>query len=153
LVNVFKIADWVIPGSANRAAFEESLNPFFKSMEETEAAWSKVPEFSKVSLLFVSPGEDLADFEDAEDVTKLGIQTFNIPSSAQDIVLGTASFGVRCQFQDRVTGVVEEKPRTLLTAKVILESNLPSIFAIQEERKPTIISDQSTAQREDGRDP
>jgi hypothetical protein len=154
LVNVFNIADWVIPGSANHAAFKESLNPFFKSMEETEAAWNKVPEFLKVSLLFVSPGEDLADLEDAEDATKLGIQTSNTPSQAQDIVLGTASFGVRCRFQDRITGVDEEKPRTLLTAKVVFESNLLSIFAIQEERKPTTISFwESTAQRGDGRDP
>jgi len=149
LVNVFKVANWVIPGSANRAAFEESLNPFFKSMSETEIALKKVPEFSRVSLSFAAPGKD---------TTKLGIQTSDGPSPVQDIVLGTTAFGVRCRFQDRITGVNEDKPRTLLTAKVISESNLPSIFGIQGERKPrttssrTIFS-QSTAQRGDGRDP
>jgi len=134
----------VVPGSANRAAFEESLNPFFKSMSETEIALKKVPEFSRVSLSFAAPGND---------TTKLGIQTSNGPSPVRDIVLGTTAFGVRCRFQDRITGVNEDKPRTLLTAKVISESNLPSIFDIPEERKPTAISSQSTAQRGDGRDP
>ncbi|KIM36853.1 hypothetical protein M413DRAFT_31458 [Hebeloma cylindrosporum] len=63
LISVFKIAAWVIPGSANRSAFEESLDPFFESVEEIEAAWTTVPEFAKISLSFVSPGEDLADFQ------------------------------------------------------------------------------------------
>lgn len=97
----------------------------------------------------------------AEDATKPGIQISNA-LSAQNIVqtvLGTTAFGVRCRFQDRITGVIDEKPRTLLTAKVMFESNLPTIFVVQEERKPTTIfawssvSSQSTPQREDGRDP
>src|SRR6266567_597697 len=61
LINVFKIAAWVIPGSAKRAAFEDTLNPFFKSMEETEGAWKKLPDFTTVSLCVISQGEDLAD--------------------------------------------------------------------------------------------
>ena len=130
-------------------------------MEETEAAWKQLPEFTKVSLSFFSPGEDLADEIYAEDATKPGIQKFNaLPAQNTDqTVLGTTAFGVRCQFQDRITGVDEDKPRALLTAKVIFESSLPSIFAIQEKRKPTTIfsrsslSSQRTAQRGDGRDP
>jgi len=130
-------------------------------MEETETAWKQLPGFTKVTLSVFSPGEDLGDETYAKDATKSEIQISNaLP--AQNIVqtvLGTTAFGVRCRFQDRITGVVDEKPRTLLTAKGIFESNLPSIFAVQEERKPTTIFSQSsisskrTAQREDGRDP
>jgi hypothetical protein len=95
-------------------------------------------------LSFAAPGED---------ATKLGIQTYNGPSSVQDIVFGTTAFGVHCRFQDRITGVDEDKPRALLNAKVIFEPYPPSIFDNPEERKPTAISSQSTAQRGDGRDP
>jgi hypothetical protein len=153
LISVFKIAGWVIPGSANRVAFEESLNPFFKSMEEIEATWVKVPEFAKVSLSFFPPGEDLADWETyAEDATEPVIQASNGPSPSQNIVLGTSALGVRCLIQDRSEGV-EDKPRTLLAAKVILEANLRYIFGVQEDQKPTTMSDQRTSQPEDGRDP
>ena len=132
-------------------------------MEETEAAWKQLPGFTKVSLSIFSPGENLGDETYAEDATLPGIQISNALPEQKFVqtVLGTTAFGVRCRFQDRITGVVDEKPRTLLTAKVIFESNLPSIFALQEERKSTTvfsrssISSQSTAhwQREDGRDP
>ena len=149
LVNVFKIAAWVVPGSANRAAFEELLNPLFKSMEETEVAWNKVPAFSRVSLLFLSPSEDFANFEDAKDVKNVGIRASNGPSSVQDIVVGTVAFGVRCRLQDRITGVHEAKPSTLLAAKVICESNLRYIFGIQKERNPPT----TPGQEGDGRDP
>jgi len=141
----------MIPGSANRAAFEELLNPFFKSMEETEAVWNKVPEFSRVSLFFLSPGQDLANFEDAKDVTNIKIQASEGPSL--DIVVGTAAFGVRCRFQDCITGVYQDKPSTLLAARVICESNLRHISGNQKERKPPTTPGQSMAQHGDGRDP
>jgi hypothetical protein len=103
-------------------------------MEETETALKKVPEFTKVSLSFVSPGEDLAGSKTyAEDATKDGIQ---LAKPSHNIVLGTAAFGVRCVFQDRIKGVDEEKPRTLLTAKVVLESKLQHIFGAQKKGSP-----------------
>ncbi|KIM36848.1 hypothetical protein M413DRAFT_31455 [Hebeloma cylindrosporum] len=152
LINVFKVADRVIPGSANRSAFEEFLNPLFKSMEELETAWTKVPEFSKVYLSFISPGEHLADSEDVEDASKLGIRASSGPSAAQNVVLGTAALGVRCLFKNHITGQGESTPRTLLPAKVICESNLQRIFGGQEEQKPTTMSGLSPTQRKDGRD-
>ena len=143
----------MIPGSASRAAFEESLNPFFKSMEEIEVAWTKVPEFTKVSLSFVSPGEDLADFETyAEDATEPEIPTSNEPSPSQNIVLGTVAFGVHCLFRDH-NNDVEDKPRIIIAARVILEENLRYIFGIREEQKPTAMSNRSASQTGDGRDP
>lgn len=143
----------MVPGSANRVAFEESLKPFFKSMEEIEAAWTKVSEFTQVVLSFVSPGEALANFETyAEIVTELGIQTSSEPSPSQNIVLGTTAFGVRCLFQDRIK-CVEDKPRTLLAAKVVLEENLRYMCpGGQEDQKSTSMSDQYASQPEDGRD-
>ena len=121
-------------------------------MEETEAAWNQVPEFSRVSLFFLSPGEGLANFEDAKDVTNVGIQTSNGPLP-QDIAVGTVAFGVRCRFQDRITGIYDDKPSTLVVAKVICESNLRYIFGIQKEQKPPTTPGLSTAQHGDGRDP
>ena len=127
------MAAWAIPGSANHAAFKKLLNPFFESMEETKVQCNKVPKFWKVSLAFTSPGQDLAGETFAEDATKLGIQTSKRPSPAQGIVLGTASISVCCQFQDCITGVDEDKLRTLLTVKVIFKSYLLSVFAIQDK--------------------
>jgi hypothetical protein len=143
----------VIPGSANRVAFEESLNPFFKSMKEMEAAWTKLPEFSKVSLLVVPAGKELDSEGYAEDATKPVIQTSTRPSSSQkNIVLGTSALGVLCVFQDHIKGV-EYKPKIVLAAKVILEKNLRYMFpGGQEDQKPTSTSDQRTSQPEDGRD-
>jgi hypothetical protein len=111
-------------------------------MEETETALKKVPEFTKVSLSFVSPGEDFADSKTC------GIQT---SKSSHNIVLGTTALGIRCLFQDRIKGVDEEKPRTLLTPKVVLESKLQHIFDKQKEGKTTTRSGQSTSQHGDGR--
>jgi len=129
------------------------LNPFFRSMEEIEAAWTNVPEVTKVFLSLVSPGEDLANFETyAENAIKPGIQIFNEPSPSQNIVLGTAALGVHCLFQDRIKGVAD-KPRILLAAKVILEANLRYIFSSQQEQKPTAVSNQSASRPGDGRDP
>ena len=124
-------------------------------MEDTEAAWNEVPEFSRLSLFFLSSGEDLANFklEDAKDVTNVGIQASKSPSPVQDIVVGTAALGVRCRFQDRITGVYQDKPSTLLAARVICESNLRHIFGNQKERKPPTTPGQSMAQHGDGRDP
>ena len=136
----------MIPGSANRAAFEESLNPFFKSMEETETALKKVPEFMKASLFFVSPGEEFTDSK------TYGIQT---SKPLHNIVLGTTALGIRCLFQDRIKGVDEEKPKTLLTAKIVLESKLQHIFGTKKEGKPITRSGQSTSHRgnANGREP
>lgn len=134
----------MIPGSAKRAAFEDALNTFLKLMEKAEATLKKIPDFTAVSLSFVPPGEELAD--SARD----DIPTCNGPSSPQHIVLGTVSLGVRCLFQDRVRGINEQRPRTLLTAKVIMEEDLRSIMGVQEEQKPTLLSGQ---ERGDGRDP
>ena len=130
------------------------MNPFFKSMGEIEAAWTKIPAFARVSLSFASPGEDLADFETCvEDATEPGISTTNEPSPPQKTVLGTVAFGVHCLFQDHIKGV-EDKPRIVLAAKVILEKELRYMFpGGQEEQKPTSKSDQRTSQPEDGRDP
>lgn len=116
----------MIPGSAKRAAFEESLNPFFNLMEQTEVTWKKIPEFTKVSLSFVPSGEDLADSETYAEDTTCAIPTSKGLSPPQRIVLGTVALGVRCLFQDRTIGVNGQKPRTLLTAKVILVDHLPS---------------------------
>jgi hypothetical protein len=149
---IFKIAAWVIPGSANRAAFEETLNPLFKSMEEIETAWEKVAEFTKVSLSFVSPGEDLADFETyQEDATEPGIQISNETSPSQNIVLGTAALGIHCLFRNGIKGV-EDQPRIILAAKVILEANLRYMF-LEDDQKPPSISNQRSSQPGDGRDP
>ena len=127
------------------------MNPFFKSMVETEAALKKVPKFTKVSLSFVFPGEDLNDSKTYEEgVTKHGIQ---ISKPWHNIVLGTAALGVRCLFQDRIRGVDEEEPRTLLAAKVVLESKLEHIFGTKNEGKTTTKSGQSTSPRGDGREP
>ena len=149
LTSVFKVAAWVIPGSAKRTAFEESLNPFFKSMQETEAAWNKLSEFTKVSLSFVSPGEVFANSETyEEDKTRHGIQTSEGSLQSQHIVLGTVAFGVCCLFQQR-----EQRPRTLLTAKVILEESLWHVFGNGEEQNPASMSDLYITQRGDGCDP
>jgi hypothetical protein len=122
-------------------------------MEEIEAAWTNIPEFTKVFLSLVSPGEDLADFETyAENPIERGIQTFNESSPSQNIVLGTAALGVHCLFQDHTKGV-EDKSRILLAAKVILEANLQYIFSSQQEQKPTAVSNRSASQPRDGRDP
>ena len=129
----------MIPGSANRAAFEESLNPFFKSMEETETALKKAPEFTKVSLSFVSPDEDFTDSK-----------TYQTSKSSHNIVLGTTALGIRCLFQDRIKGVDEEKPRILLEPKVVPESRLQHIFSTTK-RKPTDKTGQSIRQHRDGR--
>lgn len=143
LISVFKIAAWVIPGSAKRAAFEESLNPLFSSMDKIEGAWTKVPESTKVSLSFLSPGKDLADVQVyTEDATI---------SAIHDIVLGTSAFGVHCLFQDHAKGV-EDKPKSLLAGKVFLERNLQSIFN-QEDQKPSCVSHQRNSKLGDGRDP
>jgi hypothetical protein len=124
-------------------------------MEEMEAAWTKVPEFTRASLSFVSPGEDLADFETyAEDATEPGIPISNEPSPSPNIVLGTVALGVHCLFRDH-TNDVEDKPRIVLPASVILEENLRYMFpGGQEDQKPTSMSDQRTSQPEleDGRD-
>ena len=133
----------MIPGSANRAAFEESLNPFFKSMEETETALKKVPEFTKVSLSFVSPGDDFTDSK------TYGIQTSKL---LHNIVLGTTALGIRCLFQDRIKGVDEEKPRTLLAPKLVVESTLQHIFDTQKEGERITRSGQITNQHGDGRE-
>jgi len=146
----------MIPGSASRAAFEESLNPFFKSLEEIEAALTKVPEFTRVWLSFVSPGEDLADFEtyaDSEEATEPGIPTSNEPSPSPNTVLGTVAFGVHCLFHDQINGVDSDKPRIVIAARVILEENLRYIFGIQENQKPAAMSNRSASQAGDGRDP
>ena len=122
-------------------------------MEEIEAAWTNIPEFTKVFLSLVSPGEDLADFETyAENAIEPGIQTLNEPSPSRNIVLGTAALGLHCLFQDRTEGV-EDKPRILLPAKVILEANLRYIFSSQQEQEPTAMSNRSASQPGDGRDP
>jgi hypothetical protein len=122
-------------------------------MEEIEAELTEVPEFTKVSLSFVSPGEDLAGFETyTGDATKPVIRTSKGPSPSQIIVLGTSAFGVRCLFQDRIKGF-EDKPRTLLAARIFMEANLRHIFGIQEEKKTTTMSNRSVNQPEDGRDP
>ena len=143
----------MIPGSANRAAFEESLNPFFKSMEKIEAAWTNVPEFTEIFLSLVSPGEDLADFETyAKNAIEPGIQTFNEQSPSRNIVLGTAALGVHCLFKGHINGV-EDKPRIVLAAKVILEASLRYIFSNQQEQKPPAMSNRSASQPGDGRDP
>ena len=128
------------------------MKPFFESMEEIEAVWTKVPEFTKVFLSLVSPGEALENFETyAENVIEPGIQTSSEPSPSQNIVLGTAAPGVRCLFQDRIKGV-EEKPRTLLAAKVILEKHLRYMCpGGQENQKPTSMSDQRNSQPEEAR--
>lgn len=99
LISVFKIAAWVIPGSTTHATFKESLTPFFKSMEKIKAVLTKVPEFTKVSFSFISPGEDLAGFKTyTGDATKLVIQRSQGPSPLQVIVLGTSAFGICCLF-------------------------------------------------------
>ena len=117
-------------------------------MEETEEAWKKIPEFTIVSLSFVSPGQNFADSETyEEDKTKLGIQTSTGQSPSQQIVLGTAALGVQCLFQKH-----DQRLRTLLTAKVILEENLRYIFGTQEEQKATTSLVSDTNQLEDGRD-
>jgi hypothetical protein len=122
-------------------------------MEEIEAAWTNVPEFTEVSLSLVSPGEDLADFETyAENAIEPGIQTFNEPSPSQNIVLGTAALGVHCLFKDHINDV-EDKPRIVLAAKVILEASLRYIFSSQQEQKPTAESNRRASQPGDGRDP
>ena len=123
-------------------------------MEEIEAAWTKIPEFARVSLSFASPGEDLADFEACvEDATEPGILTSNGPSPSQKIVLGTVAFGVHCLFRGHIKGV-EDKPRIVLATKVILEKKSRYMFpGGQEDQEPTSRSDQHTSQPEDGRDP
>ena len=113
-------------------------------------AWEKVPKFTRVLLSFVSPGEDLADFEThMEDATEPGVQTSNEALPSQNIVLGTAALGVHCLFQNPNKSV-EDKLRILLTVKVILEANLQYIFGVQEDQKPTAISDQHTSLPRDG---
>lgn len=113
-------------------------------MEDTETALKQVPLFTKVSLAFISSGEDLADSKTyAEDGMKYRIQ---ISKPSHNIVLGTAAFNVCCVFQDRIKGVDEEKLRTLLTVKVVLESKLQHIFGSQGGERPMTRSNQSTSQ-------
>jgi len=127
------------------------LNPFFKSMKETETALKKIPEFTKVFLSFVPPGENFGDAKAyAEDASKGRVQASN-PS--HDVVLGTTALGLCCLFQDRIKGVEEAKPRTLLTAQVILESKLHCIFGTKKEGKPKTRPSQNTSQHGDGREP
>jgi len=143
LISVFKIAAWAIPGSAKRAAFEESLNPFFESMEETEAAWKKIPESMKVSLSFHSPGESLsASSMYKEDTTGHAIQSSNEPSPSEYIVLGTIALGVRCVLRERIQ---ISRPEIVLPVKVYM-------FGVQDEQKPTTLSSQNVSQNGDGRD-
>ena len=124
------------------------MNSFFKLMEEIEATWKKIPEFAKVSLSVVSPGEDFANLETyEEDKTRCGLPPSK-GSQQTGIVLGTAALGVHCLFQQR-----EQSPRTLLKAKVILEDNLRYIVGVQAEQKPTNSSHLNTRQHGDGRDP
>jgi len=118
-------------------------------MEETDAAWNKIPEFTILSLSFVSPGESFADSETyEEDTTRQGTRSSTGQPPSQHIVLGTTALGVRCLFQKR-----EQSPRTLLTAKVILDGNLVHIFGTQEEQNTTTLSVKNTNQLGDGRDP
>jgi hypothetical protein len=129
LISVFKIAAWAIPGSDRRAAFEESLNPLFKSMEQTEAAWENISESMNISLFFTSPG---------------------IANSQGNIVLGTVGFGVCCISPGHIHNI---SPNIILPAKVLLEANLQHIFGIREEQKPSMLSSQNVgSQNGDGRD-
>ena len=109
--------------------------------------------YSRVYKSILIPRLDLADFETyAENAIEPGIQTLNEPSPSRNIVLGTAALGLHCLFQDRTEGV-EDKPRILLPAKVILEANLRYIFSSQQEQEPTAMSNRSASQPGDGRDP
>jgi hypothetical protein len=150
LSSVFKIAAWGIPGSAKRAAFEEFLNPFFKSMEETEAAWEKIPESMKVSLSFVPLGTTTNSDIYKEISTNHAIQTSNEPPRSDCIVLGTTGFGIRCIFRAHIQSA---SPDIILPAKVLSEAKIWHIFVVQEEQSPGTLSSQNVILRGDGRDP
>jgi len=120
-------------------------------MKETETVLKKIPESTKVFLSFVPPGENFGDAKAyAEDASEDSIQA---SKPSHDVVLGTITLGLRCLFQDRIQGVEEEKPRALIKAKVILESNLHYIFGTKKEGKPKTRPGQNTSQHGDGRDP
>ena len=125
LTNLFKIASWSIPSSKSRSAFEDSLAPFFKAMDETEMALENVPKSAKVYLSVIGLNNDLSDSEICVVDTNITTDSQRTPDEkllqefAQGHIIGTFGIGIYCSMQeDRGRPLF----RNLLRKKVIMSS-------------------------------
>jgi len=125
LTSLFKIAAWSIPGSKSRSAFEDSLIPFFKAMDETRKALENPHKIAKVYLSVVGPDNDLSDSEVCVVDTSITTDSQSTPDEkllrefAQGHIIGTFGIGIYCSMQND-DGVPQF--RNLLRKKVIISS-------------------------------
>jgi len=125
LTSLFKIAAWSIPGSKSRSAFEDSLTPFFKAMDETRKALENPHKIAEVYLSVVGPDNDLSDSEVCVVDTNITTDSQRTPDDkllrefAQGHIIGTFGIGIYCSMQND-DGVPQF--RNLLRKKVIMSS-------------------------------
>jgi len=122
LTNLFKTAAWSIPDSKSRSAFEDSLTPFFKAMNNTKEALENLPGFAQVHLSVVGPDNDLSDSEICVVDTNVTTGSEGTPDErllqefAQGRIIGTFGIGVYGSLRE------DRRFRNLLPKKVILSS-------------------------------
>ncbi|KIM36810.1 hypothetical protein M413DRAFT_284886 [Hebeloma cylindrosporum] len=127
LTNLFKIAAWSIPGSkVRRSAFEDSLAPFFKAMEQTKESLDILPRSTEVRLSVVGPDNDLSDSEICVVNSNIAPATERRPPDdrllqafARGHIIGTFEIGVLFSMQE---GHGAPRFRNLLSKKVIASS-------------------------------
>ncbi|KIM36847.1 hypothetical protein M413DRAFT_31454 [Hebeloma cylindrosporum] len=160
LTNLFKIAAWSIPDPKSRSAFEDSLAPFFKAMDNTKNTLENLPEFAKAHLSVVGLDNDLSDSEICVVDTNIATNPERTPDEkllqefAQGHIIGTFGIGVYGSMRG------DRRFRNLLPRKVIVSSAIvdkivppspPRLLASMDDFKANAVL--SDRRLQDGRDP
>ncbi|KAF8959232.1 hypothetical protein BDZ97DRAFT_1923065 [Flammula alnicola] len=151
LTNVFKVASWAIPGSTKRAAFEESLTPLFKALDDLNAT-GNILDSEKIVLSVACPNHSF--MHDFMESTFAGRPAQPVSRSAQEFVAGTIAFGLKKKKDDEAQGGAP-RFRNLLPAKVILYSTFQNKFKIPLSPPDAILKvpdNRTASQTEDGHD-